>query len=136
MRQQFNPDNFNAWLDYYTDQVSQVGYGSVVGFKGMPYQRGAGLGSFFRSLFRMAVPLFKSAAKTVGKQALASGAHVVADLAHGRPIIQSLEDHGREGASNLFKQAEEALQKGRGLGRRPRSIKERGEDVFNKKSKR
>lgn len=127
MHQHFNPENFNTWLNYYTEQASQVGYGNIVGFKG---QRGAGLGSFFRSLFRMAVPLIKSAATKIGKQALATGAHVATDLIHGRPIVQSMEEHGKEGASNLLKQAEEALQRGRGLGTRPKSIKGLKEDVF------
>lgn len=130
MRQQFNPENFNVWLDYYTNQADQIGYG-MIGFKGFPYQRGGGIGSFFRSLFRMAVPLLKSAASSVGKQALASGASMATDILHGRPAIQSLEEHGKEGVSRLLQQASEKLQKGRGLGIRPKSIKEVREDVFS-----
>jgi hypothetical protein len=134
MRKNFNPENFNVWLDYYSDQAEQVGYG-MTGFKGFPYQRGAGLGSFFRSLFRMAVPLIKSAATSVGKQALASGASVATDYLQGRPILQALETHGKEGASSLLKKASESLQKGRGLGVRPKSIKGIQADIFSVKSK-
>ena len=107
----------------------------MVGFKGFPYQRGAGLGSFFRSLFRMAVPLFKSAATSVGKQALAGGAHVASDLVQGRPFMESLQAHSKEGASNLVQQLGDKLQKGRGLGVRPTSIKGVGDDVFTPKQK-
>jgi len=64
MRQHFNPESLNVWLDYYSNQASQVGYG-MAGFRGFPYHRGAGLGSFFRSLFRMAVPIIKSAARAL-----------------------------------------------------------------------
>jgi hypothetical protein len=134
MRQQFNPENFNVWLDYYSSQANQVGYG-MTGFKGFPYHRGAGIGSFFRSLFRMAVPLIKSAATNVGKQALASGANIATDVLQGRPLIQSLEEHGKEGASNLIKKASSAIQKGRGLGIRPTSIKETKQDVFSVKTR-
>lgn len=132
MRQQFNPENYNAWLNYYTDQASQVGYG-MIGFKGTPYQRGAGLGSFFRSLFRMALPLFKSAATTVGRQALASGANMATDVLQGKPALRSLEDRGREGLASLMKKAGESIQPqlGRGLGIRPKSIKGTTKDIFN-----
>lgn len=132
MRQQFNPENFNAWLSYYTDQASQVGYG-MMGFKGTPYQRGAGLGSFFRSLFRMALPLFKSAANTVGRQALATSASMATDVLQGKPALQTLEDRGKEGLSNLMRKASDSLQTqhGRGLGVRPKSIKGSTNDIFN-----
>lgn len=135
MRQHFNPENLNVWLDYYNDQASQVGYG-IIGFKGTHYQRGAGLGSFFRSLFRMAIPMIRSAATHVGKQALASGAHMATDVLQGMPILQSLEERGKKGAANLFRQAGDALQKGRGLGVRPKSIKETNDVFTSTKSKR
>jgi hypothetical protein len=45
------------------------------------FQRGRGLGSFLAGLFRAAVPLFKSGAKAVGKQALASGIDLARDYA-------------------------------------------------------
>ena|SRR5437867_8594516 len=131
MRQQFNPENFNIWLDYYANQASQVGYG-MPGFKGIPYQRGAGLGSFFRSLFRMAVPIIKSVAGKVGHEALSTGANIASDIVRGRPALEALEEHGRQGASKLLKEASEKVQKGRGLGRRPKDIKEITNDVFNK----
>lgn len=132
MRQHFNPEIYDAWFDYYSNQASQVGYG-MVGFKGTPYQRGAGLGSFFRSLFRMALPIFRSAATTVGKQALVSGSQVATDVLHGRPALNSLENRGKEGLANLMKKAGDALQQqqGRGLGTRPKSIKGTTTDVFH-----
>lgn len=43
-----------------------------------PYQQGAGLGRFFKAYFRMAVPIFKSVGKLVGKHALAANSNVMA----------------------------------------------------------
>ena len=107
----------------YKNQAFQTGYG-LPGFQGIPYQRGYGLGSFFRGLFRMAMPVLKTVGKTVGKQALATGSNFLGDVVQGRNWKESLEEHGRAGASNLLKQAGEALQqKGGRLGKRKASGK-------------
>lgn len=137
MRKEYIPDDLQLWLDYYQNQANQVGYG---GFRGTPYQRGAGLGSFFRSLFRMAIPVIKGAAKHIGKQALTSGSHVVADLVEGRPVLESLKQHGRAGTAALIRKADQAMnqQTGSGLGHRLNSqkpIKATREDVFEKKKR-
>jgi len=71
------------------------------GYGGNPYQRGGGLGSFFRGLFRMAMPVIKKAAKAVGKQALKTGVSVLADVARGQEVLPSLETHGREAVATL-----------------------------------
>lgn len=134
MRHQYNPENLDAWLRYYADQANQTGYG-LEGFRGSPYQRGGGLGSFFRSLFRMAVPVFKSAASHVGKQALSSGANLATDLANGRHFVEALEDHAKQGAAELLNKANSALQKGKGLGTRPKCIKGDVGDIFDKKTR-
>ena len=42
-------------------------------------QRGNGIGSFFRGLFRFVEPLFFRA-KAVGKEALITGSHVITDI--------------------------------------------------------
>lgn len=134
MRKLFNPESFDVWLDYYSNQTSQIGYG-IHGFRGAPYQQGAGLGNFFRALFRMAVPVITSAAGHIGNEALTTGANIAADVVKGRPIVESIEEHGREGASKLFGRASRAIQGGQGLGFRPKSIKEKHDDIFGKKSK-
>ncbi len=58
MRVQYTPVSEKQWLDHI-----QKG----AGFKGVPYQRGTGLGSVFRSLFRAILPIAKGAGKAVGK---------------------------------------------------------------------
>ena len=83
----------------------------------------------------MAVLLIRSAASNVGKQALATGAHVASDMVQGKPFIQAVKEHGKEGAAQLFSKAGRALQKGQGLGTRPKSIKGVSTDVFTLKAK-
>lgn len=137
MRQEFNPEIQDIWSRYFEDQASQVGYG-MDGFKGTLYQRGAGLGSFFRSLFRLAVPVFRRAASSVGKQALATGADIAKDYLDGQPILAAAETRGREGLAELANKAGVAIrQQGRGLGTRPRkSIDAAHPDIFRNKTKR
>jgi len=60
----YNPNDFDVWLSYYGNQALQTRFG-MEGYRGTPYQRGAGLGSFFKALFRMAVPVIKSVGKPV-----------------------------------------------------------------------
>jgi hypothetical protein len=135
MHKEFNGENIELWTNYFNDQASQVGYG-LDGFHGSRYQRGAGLGSFFRSLFRMAVPVFKSAASHVGKQALSTGASIASDLVNGRSLGEAAEEHGRTGVTNLLNEASRALQqKGRGLGSRPKGISTSIKDIFPEKVK-
>jgi hypothetical protein len=135
MRQHFNPENLETWLNYYGSQASQTGYGLSSGFRGAPYQRGAGLGSFFRSLFRMAVPVIKSAAGHIGRQALSSGVDIAHDIVQGKPIGDAFEEHSRAGLADLVVKAKKAVQKGRGLGSRPKLIKGQSVDIFDKKAK-
>jgi len=136
-------DDFNDWLLYYGNQALQTGFG-MEGYRGTPYQRGAGLGSFFKALFRMAVPVMKSAGKQVGKHALSAGANIMADLAKGEPVLESMKKHSRFEASKLLNEAGQALQGGEGLGKfrtsintnnlirkaRPKSINTKKIDIF------
>lgn len=100
----YEPPSKLEWEDHMCECI-QSGGGILSGYQGLPYQRGGGIGSFFRGLFKMAVPLFKKAAKSVGKQALKTGAAVVADVARGQDILPSLKEHGLEGAAALADKA-------------------------------
>jgi len=119
-----NYDNPGFWLAYYRQQAVQGGHG-LSGFHGSPYQRGAGLGSFFRSLFSMAVPVLKrvagSTAKTVGKQALSAIGNVPADVSSGKNFKEALVRRGKEAASNVLHEGATNLmpQSGSGLRVRP-----------------
>jgi hypothetical protein len=134
MHNMYDTNDINVWLDYYGNQALQTGFG-IEGYRGLPYQRGAGLGSFFRSLFRMAVPLLKSAGRQVGKHALSASANIMSDLAKGRPAVESVKRHSRDETSKLLREAGEALQEGEGLGIMPKSINTGNYDVFAKKAR-
>ena len=63
MKQRHNPDA-RAYHEYYLNQAGRR-YPVYVGTR---YQRGHGLGSIFGSLFKSAVPLLKTGAKTLGRE--------------------------------------------------------------------
>ena len=65
--------NVKQLTDHYLRQ--QHG-GNIVGFRGARIQRGYGIGGIFKSLARIAIPLFKRGAKAVGKRALQAATEV------------------------------------------------------------
>jgi len=117
MRAAYIAPSQEEWEDYYMEQAEQAG----AGFIGMPYQRGGGLGSIFRGIFRALLPIAKSAGKNIGRQALATGAQIAADVAGGEGIKAAAKRRGREGVSNILKKAHNKLQTGSGIGKRPRN---------------
>ena len=134
MHKQFNPENFEVWLSYYGGQALQVGYG-MDGFQGTPYQRGAGLGSFFKSLFRMAVPVLKSIGRKAGKEALHAGAELLTNVAQGKPVIESAKKQLKSSTARVLKVVGDELQEGEGLGFRTKSINTTVNDIFSKTNK-
>ena len=58
-----------VYKNYY---LNQAGHGIPV-YRGAGLQRGHGLGSILGGLLRSAAPLMKSAAKTIGREALNFG---------------------------------------------------------------
>ncbi len=99
------------WRSYYLQQAQQTGHGAA--FAGVPYQRGGGLGSIFRGLFRAILPVAKSVGRAVGKQALRTGAAIASDVADGANFKESAKKHGREGVKKVVK---EVTQRGGNLG--------------------
>jgi len=90
-----------SFEDYYVNQS-----GSDLNFyQGVTHQKGYGIGGLFRSLFRVAMPLFKSGAKAIGKQVLRSGADLVNDLAHGVDVKTAAKQRLKEAGRNLTDKA-------------------------------
>lgn len=119
MRTVYIPETPEFWCEFLLAHSDQYG-GNLPGFSGSRFQRGRGLGSFFRGLFRMAVPVLKKAAKAVGKEALKTGVGVLSDVARGGDALQSLETHGREAVAVLADKAQKHIkeQSGGALGKR------------------
>jgi hypothetical protein len=105
MYTKYTPLSQKEWGLYYGNQKG----GLLVGFKGQPYQRGAGLGNILKGLFRMVMPLAKGAAKAVGLQALESGRNVASDVLKGQNVNQSFKKHGKVAAGKLIKRAQNGL---------------------------
>jgi len=120
MRVLYAPASDRAWAQYYLGQASQSG----AGFLGLPYQRGAGLGSIFRGLFRALLPVVKNAGKSIGRQALSTGAQIASDVVAGEPIKAAVKRKGKAGAAVLLQKAAKKLQTG-GKRRRKRKTTRR-----------
>ena len=77
----------DRYTQYYANQSGGGGIGSVykASFR---VQRGHGIGSFFRGLFRFVKPLLYSGAKAVGKEALKTGSNILTDLLNKEPEQQ------------------------------------------------
>jgi len=117
MKQVYIPNNEHFWVEYYLAQAEQTGYG-MPGFTGIPYQRGTGLGSFFKNLFRAILPIGKSAVKALGREALAAGANIASDVLGGKDLGDAANQHVREAAANTLRKGARTLQQGRGVGKR------------------
>ena len=71
--------------DYY---LRQAGHGYPV-YAGGRFQRGHGLGSIFRGLSKAAMPLLKSGAKTLGREALKTVFNIAGDVVQGKNLKQA-----------------------------------------------
>lgn len=91
----------SSFEDYYT---RQAGHGLAY-YKGVAHQRGNGLGGIFRSMFRMVLPLFKSGAKAIGKQALKSGVDIANDYMQGKDVRNAARERMKEAAKSLTDKA-------------------------------
>lgn len=81
--------NTKLYEDYYLNQAKQKG-GNLPAFHGSRFQRGYGLGSIFKGLFRWAMPHLQQGAKVLGKKALQTGAQVVQDVLDGDHVNTAL----------------------------------------------
>ena len=82
------------YVQYYEEQVGG-GRGVKNVFAGSTYQRGSGIGSFLRSIFRGILPYIVKGAKAVGKEAVRTGLNVLDDVAnHNVKFKESLNTRG------------------------------------------
>ena len=100
-------------VDWSTFSPEFTQYGGYNIFRGVPYQRGAGVGSVFRSLMRYLLPI----GKTIARQGLESGNRVLTNVLEGKDLKESLVDEGKTGIKNLLEKAVNNLdsQKGKGF---------------------
>lgn len=120
-----------SFEDYYSHQSgSGLNY-----YQGTTLQKGYGFGGLFRSLFRAAVPLFKSGAKAVGKQLFHSGVNVLSDLSRGEDIKMAAKRRLKEAGQTLTDKAATKVKTMIGSGRRYKKRKRSTKAVIRRKAK-
>lgn len=100
-------------------------------FVGVPYQRGAGIGSLFRRLMRLLLPVITNAGKELTKESISTGVKVLSEIADGKNVRDSLvggtgdalknivrRTDPSTGLVNLIDRAQQKLQKGGGRKKR------------------
>lgn len=125
--------------DHYAGQIGS----GIPYYSGMKFQKGYGLGGFFRRLFRSAVPFLKKGAKTVGEEVLRSGARVASDVLGGKDFKTAASERSKESGKSLANRALNKLHNMIGKGsykrkrktskvsRTPKPKKRRGGDIFD-----
>lgn len=78
-RNELHTPNHTFYEQYYVDQAKKKG-GNLTAFHGARFQRGYGLGSIFRGLFRRAMPHLQQGTKVIGEKALQTSVQVAQDF--------------------------------------------------------
>lgn len=126
--------------DYY---VNQAGNGLAY-YQGQSFQKGYGIGGWFKRLFRSALPFLVSGAKTVGKEVLRTGTQIASDVLEGRQFQESAEERTKEAGKKLakkaIKKADDMLGQGKPYKRKRKPLKRiisskvkkvKGRDIFD-----
>ncbi|KAL3085413.1 hypothetical protein niasHT_036145 [Heterodera trifolii] len=77
-------------LDWSTFSSEGVQFGGYNIYRGLPYQRGAGVGALFRSLMRYLLPIGKQIGSAIGRQGMESGNRVLTKVLEGKDLKESL----------------------------------------------
>jgi hypothetical protein len=120
------PEPPEFWINVYKASISNNAQYQLGGI--YPGQRGKGLGSFFKSLFRWSIPLLKYA----GKEALLSGAKIATDIASGRKASESAKEHGKAAAGSLLRQTADHIEGKVGGGRKHKRRRRRASSSVSK----
>ncbi|GFT50324.1 uncharacterized protein F54H12.2 [Trichonephila clavipes] len=94
--------------DYY---ISQTGNGLPY-YAGQSFQKGYGIGGWFKRLFRTALPFLKSGAKSVGKEVLKTSTQIANDMLEGQSFPESARQRTNETGKKLIKKADEMIGRG------------------------
>ena len=99
------PDHISRKINWDTIPKVQSGRG-LIGYRGLSrYQRGNGLGSIFRTLFRISKPLGKKVLQNVAKEGLDTVSLISQDISKGKNVKQSIKSRAKAGGKNLARKA-------------------------------
>lgn len=79
--------------------------GSIPIFSGAKYQRGHGIGSILSGVLKMALPVLKKGALSLGKTALNTGMNIARDKLSGKSLQQSFKDNMKTAGTDLLSKA-------------------------------
>ena len=121
---------------YYEEQAAS---GFPV-FRGYPNQRGHGLGSIFKNIFKFVLPLFKThalpvlkrGAEVVGAEAIKTAAGIANDAIRGKNIRDSAREHVSDAINVLSEKAQSSLQSGSGRKRKYLKPKKKNNFILKK----
>ena len=87
------------------DKIPSVQSGSgIVGYRGSTrYQRGNGIGSVLRSIFKTLKPIGTRALKSAAKEGLETASLIGSDLLEGQDLGSSIKSRGKNVARNLVR---------------------------------
>ena len=99
--------------------------GSITGFRGARIQKGYGIGNFFKSIARFAIPLVKRRAQAIGNRALGVAIDVGHDILAGKNVKQAMKGRSIEAVEDIAQQGAKQLRNQSGGGRKRKApIKE------------
>jgi len=108
-------------------------------------QKGNGIGSFFRGLFRFVKPLLYSGSKAVGREALKTGSNIITDILNKepeQPVGNILKTRLSEAKCNLEDKIKKMTGSGLGLKRKrkPKMAESQGKrrkvkDIFTEEKR-
>jgi hypothetical protein len=100
-----------TYLQYYGAQ-SGSGFGNINTFRGVRYhQRGSGLGSIFRTIYRFVSPIFaapvvktalKQASAAVGKRSMIAVGDIGRDILSGENVVRSIKRGAKSAVRDLY----------------------------------
>ena len=117
--------NHKLYEQYYVDQAKQKG-GNLPAFHGARFQRGYGLGSIFKGLFRWAMPHLPQGAKVIGRKALQMGVNVAQDVLDGDNIKTAVHKRTKQA---LGLPSQNSLQEQSGAGKKSIKRKAQGTKI-------
>ena len=93
----------------------QIGRGIPV-FRGATMQRGHGLGSLVKGLFRTATPLLKKGAIALGKEALSTGLNIMEDTLSGQTLKNATKKNVSRAGKRLMNKSLNGIRKRKQVG--------------------
>ena len=122
MRHTYIPDANECKVYYLRSQNG----GGLRGFHGAKIQWGYGLGSFFKSIARVAIPLVKKGVNALGKKAIKTAMNVGQDVLEGKSVKQAVASRGPQAVNDLAKQGVDNIKRQIGGGSKRKTTNQSG----------